>query len=151
MAFCLTDCGCNNSLFCTAALNWINSGWKAEVSGQCIQFGPPVLQATTSTYSLAEHNTKQVYNSVLSLLLWCYSHLLLSAGARSMAPAAIDRYPLHTPALSSKPADRRCCCRSMGQTDGRTDSRSLHRPCSAYYTGSVNNESVFRVDRLAII
>ena len=25
------------------------------------------------------------------------------------------------------------------QTDGRTDARQLHRPCSAYYTGSVNN------------
>jgi len=31
---------------------------------------------------------------------------------------------IHPPAhraLSSKPAARRCCCRSMGQTDGRTD------------------------------
>jgi len=26
-----------------------------------------------------------------------------------------------------------------GRTDGRTDARQLHRPCSAYYTGSVNN------------
>ena len=41
-------------------------------------------------------------------------------------------------ALSSKPAARRCCCRSTGQTDGRTDTRPLHRPCSAYYAGSVN-------------
>jgi len=35
--------------------------------------------------------------------------------------AAIDRYLLPAPDLSSKPADRRCCCRSTGQTDGRTD------------------------------
>jgi len=26
--------------------------------------------------------------------------------------------------LSSKPAARRCCCRSMGQTDGQTDRRT---------------------------
>ena len=35
--------------------------------------------------------------------------------------ARIDRYLLQPPALSTKPADRRCCCRSMGQTDRRTD------------------------------
>jgi len=45
---------------------------------------------------------------------------------------------LQAPALSSEPAGRRCCCRSMGQTDGRTDARPLHRPCSAYDAGSVN-------------
>jgi len=27
-------------------------------------------------------------------------------------------------ARSSEPAARRCCCQSMGQTDGRTDRRS---------------------------
>jgi len=26
-----------------------------------------------------------------------------------------------------------------GRTDGRTDARSLHRPCTAYYAGSVTN------------
>ena len=40
------------------------------------------------------------------------------------AAAAIDRYLLPAPVLSSKPADRRCCCRSTGQTDGRTDGRT---------------------------
>jgi len=45
---------------------------------------------------------------------------------------------LQAPALSSEPAGRRCCCRSMGQTDGRADARPLHRPCSAYDAGSVN-------------
>jgi len=52
--------------------------------------------------------------------------LLLSA-------PAIERYQLQTPALSSKPAGRRCCCRSMGQThthslrqtDGRTFDRYI--------------------------
>jgi len=40
-------------------------------------------------------------------------------------------YPLPAPALSSKPAACRCCCRSMGQTDAPTDARPLNRPCSA--------------------
>jgi len=52
-------------------------------------------------------------------------------------------------ALSSKPTGRRCCCRSTRQTDGhgRTDARSLHRPCSAYYESSVgNNYTSINVD-----
>ena len=59
-------------------------------------------------------------------------------GACSTAPAAIDQYLLQIPALSSKPAGHRCCCRSTGQTDTRTDDRPLHRPCSAHYAGSAN-------------
>ena len=51
---------------------------------------------------------------------------------------AIDRYLLQAPALSSKPAARRCCCQSTGQRDGRTDTRPLHRSSTAYYTDSVN-------------
>jgi len=38
--------------------------------------------------------------------------------------AAVDRYLLPATDLSSKPAARRCCCRSTGQTDGRTDGDS---------------------------
>ena len=29
-------------------------------------------------------------------------------------------------------------CRSTGQTDGRTDTRPLHRPFTEYYSGSIN-------------
>ena len=36
-----------------------------------------------------------------------------------------DQQP--APALSSKPAARRCYCRSNGQTDGRTDGRTPYR------------------------
>ena len=39
------------------------------------------------------------------------------------AAAAIGRYLLPASALSSKPA---VCCRSTGQTDGRTDTRPFH-------------------------
>jgi len=48
--------------------------------------------------------------------------------------------PAHM-AFRNKPAGRRCCCRSTGQTDGRTDAQPSHRPYSAYYSGSVNNHA----------
>ena len=37
------------------------------------------------------------------------------------AAAAIDRYSLPAPDLSNKSGSHRCCCRSTGPTDGRTD------------------------------
>jgi len=49
--------------------------------------------------------------------------LLLSAGnCSNTSPAAID-----IKAFSSKPAGCRCCSRSIGQTDGRTDRRTPDR------------------------
>jgi len=49
--------------------------------------------------------------------------LLLSAGnCSNTSPAAIDKK-----AFSSKPAGCRCCSRSIGQTDGRTDRRTPDR------------------------
>jgi len=39
---------------------------------------------------------------------------------------SIDICSGRAPDLSSKPADRRCCCQSTGQTDGRTDTRPFH-------------------------
>jgi len=55
--------------------------------------------------------------------------------AAARAPAAIDRYLLPATELSSP---RRCCCRSTGQTtDGRTDTRPLHRRCTAFCANSV--------------
>jgi len=56
-----------------------------------------------------------------------------SVAGTYVAPAAVGRYQLHAPELSSKPAARRCCCRSMGQTDGRT-SESIHSYCRPYLT-----------------
>jgi len=56
---------------------------------------------------------------------------LLRVGPKFTRPAcrattaAIDRYLLPAPDLCSKPADRRCCCRLMGQTDRRTDGRTV--------------------------
>ena len=46
--------------------------------------------------------------------------------AAARAPAAIDRQP-----ACSKPAARRCRCRSTGQTDARTDGRTPDRYMTA--------------------
>jgi len=59
---------------------------------------------------------KYVLSLLRRLLTWRYPHRPLHHGARSCRSIC----PTHR-ALSSKPAGRRCCCRSMGQTDGRTD------------------------------
>jgi len=48
-------------------------------------------------------------------------------------------------ALSSKPAARRCCCRSTGQTGGQTDAWPFSRPCFAYYAGIVNKLNLHRL------
>jgi len=60
---------------------------------------------------------------------------------RRPAPVAVDRYAARG-APSSKPAARHCCSRSMGQTDRRTGTRPLSRPCSACYVDSVTNQSL---------
>ena len=46
--------------------------------------------------------------------------------------------PAHR-AFSSKLAARRCCCRSRGQTDRRTDDRPLHTRCPAYHRQQTSN------------
>jgi len=52
----------------------------------------------------------------MTLPTFAAEHRRLQHGARSYRSISTARM-----ALSSKPAGRRCCCRSMGQTDGRTD------------------------------
>ena len=58
--------------------------------------------------------------------------LLLTAGR-----AAIDRFHLAAGRTAANPLQRRVNG-TDGQTDGRTDTRQLYRPCSAHYAGSVN-------------
>ena len=52
----------------------------------------------------------------------------------------------------AQPAARRSRCQTVGQTDRqtdvRTDARPLHRPCSAYYAGSVKN-AIFLSNKIA--
>jgi len=81
--------------------------------------------------------------SAFSLLRWLLHgapaarRLQRARSCRSMSPARR--------ALSSKPAARRRCCRSMGQTDrptdGQTDARPLHKPCSAYWGSTVSTDA----------
>ena len=52
--------------------------------------------------------------------------------------AAVDRCLLLAPRLHA--ASGRC--RSTGHTDGGTDTRPLHRPCTASCAGSVNKRSL---------
>ena len=74
---------------------------------------------------------------VLRLSTRRYPHLLLSADACSTAPAPVDRYLL--PQGAQQQTLVAAVDRWNRQTDGRTDARSLHRPCTAYYAGSVIN------------
>ena len=56
-----------------------------------------------------------------------------------MAPAAINRYLLPAWRSAANPSAAAAAVdRQYRQTDGRTDTRPLHRPCSAHYSGSVN-------------
>ena len=52
------------------------------------------------------------------------------------APAAGDRYLLPAGRSAANPP---ATDQHDRQRDGQTDARPLHRPCSAYYAGSVNN------------
>ena len=88
----------------------------------------------TATQKIASYgvNESLSYNFALSLLhrfsTWHYPHLLISASACSTVPSVINRYLLHMPALSTQRQTRRlcrCCCRSMGPTDGRTPDRYI--------------------------
>jgi len=56
-----------------------------------------------------------------------------------MAPAAINRYLLPAGRSAANPSAAAAAVdRQYRQTDGRTDTRPLHRPCSAHYAGSIN-------------
>jgi len=72
------------------------------------------------------------------------------AAAYREAAAIVNRYLLCCgPALSSKPSAHRCCCRLTGRREERTDTRPLHRPCSAYCAGrssliQCDSHSIFR-------
>jgi len=105
-------------------ITFFSSFWK-NATNQERKFGGCCLLTAIA-------NNKSLFSLVPRLSTRHCPHLPLSAVAyyRSISPAR--------GALSSKPAARRCCCRSMGQTDGRTLDRFI-RPCSTYCAGSVNN------------
>jgi len=75
--------------------------------------------------------------------------LAFAAASRAAAPllltagrAAIDRYLLPAGPTAANPQQRRAAVRWDRETDGRTDARQLHIPCSAYigyYAGSAKH------------
>ena len=95
----------------------------------------PELSVHTSRLNTKQtHSTWKLYwykinKSLLSLLrrlsTWRCPHSLMSTGApAARRPQRARSYRSISSAhrtLSSKPAGRRCCCWSTGQTDGRTD------------------------------
>ena len=112
----------------------------------CIQLPTSAVNATLLAFAAAAPQLliycKRVtlcrnHNSMIaSCLCWCCQwqrqRLLAFAAAapcsnRSISPARR--------AHSSKPAAAAC----DGRMQGQTDVGPLHRPCSAYYTSSVNN------------
>jgi len=104
----------------------------------CIKRAPYALyQAFDESQNDSVKNESAVFNNSVSSLL----RLLLSAGAACAACSTtgalqsyIDLYISCPQALSSKPASRRrCCCRSMGQTDAWP----LNKLC--FTAGSVAN------------
>jgi len=69
-----------------------------------------------------------------------YPHWLLNASAGSIDRQLVRdacSYRSSRAHAQQHTAARRCCCRWMGQTDGRTDTGPSHRLRSAYYAGSV--------------
>ena len=80
--------------------------------------------------------------SLITSLCWASSIGSQHDATRSCCWARAAGLPAETRALSSKPTGRRCYCQSTGQTDGRMDTRPLHRHCCAYYARSVIN--IFR-------
>jgi len=116
---------------------WINEWMNSPYPN--LEFALTVIP----TLSPINHNRKPNFSLILNLsLCWAsffgFQHDTTPIFCWARAPAAhVDRSLMHgaSRALSSKPATRRCCCRSTR----RTDIRPLHRPCSAYYAGSFNN------------
>ena len=84
--------------------------------------------------ALREHTKTRVILSLNKYAGPAYSRAKMYAACMSRGGAAtIDLYLLPAPDLSSKPAGRCCCCRSIGKTDRRTDGRTDTRPfCDAY-------------------
>jgi len=63
--------------------------------------------------------------------------LLLIAGR-----AAVDRSPAESGAQQQTRISVECCGQVKEQTDRRTDTRPIHRPCSAYCESSVSVELI---------
>jgi len=81
-------------------------------------------------------DTKREFCRIGSDVLWrrcCWA----------LAPVAVDRHVLPSGRSAANPPHAATAVERWDrQTDGRTDARPLHRPCSAYYADSVNNYGI---------
>ena len=78
--------------------------------------------------------------SSLTRCCCCYVVLTACCMAPRRAPTAVDRYLLPAGhSAANLPTAVAAVDRRDRQTDGQTDARPLHRPCSAYYAVSVTN------------
>jgi len=69
----------------------------------------------------------------------------IHSGYAAPAPAAVDRYILPAGRSAANPPHAAAAVdRTDRQTDGRTDTRPLHRPRTAHYADSVNEGMVRR-------
>jgi len=125
--------------------------WRVSVDSR--QTGPvyalqqsctPQQQRGQSNFLLCStHLNRSVFSLLCWLSVWHCPHFLLSTGACSDAVTAEHWHLLYGLSIDicclqgaqQQTPTHHCCCR----TDGRTDTQPLHRPCSAYYVGSVNN------------
>jgi len=118
---------------------WVEEGrefrFRGDLYSQESTF--PLVKTAISIMVISNRNTTADLKCPASSRSNCTTPRSLVHWSAS-APAAIDRYLLYTPpALSSKPTGRRCCCRLVGQTDGRMDGRTDSRPlhiCPASHT-----------------
>jgi len=81
-----------------------------------------------------------IFTNAPGLLLLC---AVLRQRRCCWAPAAVDRYDISCPRGVQQQTRRTLLQRSIDGTDRRADTRLLHRPCSAYYASSVNNNCSF--------
>jgi len=95
---------------------------------------PPALCAPMSSFYGSLCSASNVnWQHGATRICCCVPCCLAPAVQHSISPANW--------AHSSKPATAVCSGWMTGWTDKRTDARPLHRPCSAYYVGSANENA----------
>ena len=122
----------------TAGRSKLFPSWHWETSDWSHRWPPAACHPPTPQF-------QHVRNEPPLLDLNMTSHTFAAEGQRLQqdawsVPAATDWQLLPVGCLAANlPAH---CCRwseTDGRTDGQMDARPLHRPCSAYYKGSINN------------
>jgi len=104
-------------------ISWLSLGFQAAIFfglGDVLATYGSHMATPTDSDCIAKQVCVEPRPSALDMTLPAF------AAERRRRVPAIDRYLLQAPALSSKPAARRCCSRSTeGRTDGRTPDRYI--------------------------